>query len=276
MWKARFLVLLALAGCSSGGGSLDAGPTLGWKPLITKAWSLPPGGENTSDLEITVVDRDIYFGGIRPIAPKGTHHTLLARGANVASGNIIYASGVGTNALMFPTGKGLKLTAGDLVGLQLHVFNTTDTSLAGTSGVEIFEVDPKDVADEVDLFLPGPKDLMIPAEQTTTLSGTCTVRERQTVFALFPHMHQLGTHVKTTLTHAGVPKVIHDAPYRFDEQAFLSIDPTTLEQGDTITTECTWTNPSKQVVTYGESSTTEMCYSIMFRYPAQSQEFCTN
>jgi hypothetical protein len=177
---------------------------------------------------------------------------------------------------MFPAGKGLRLEVGSLVGLQLHIFNTTDATLSGTSGIEILEVNAADVTEEVDLFLPGPHDFMIRPEQMTTSAGTCTVRARQTVFALFPHMHQLGSHLKTTVTQGGVAKVIHDAPYAFDEQAFLAIDPLVLEPGDKIATECTWTNPSKNTVTYGESSTTEMCYSIMFRYPAQQQEFCQN
>jgi hypothetical protein len=77
------------------------------------------------------------------------------------------------------------------------------------------------------------------------------------------------------VTTGGTPHVLHDASYTFNDQAFLNIDPITLEAGDTITSECTWNNTTANTVSYGESSTTEMCYSIVFRYPTQAGEFCT-
>ena len=270
----RWVFALALGVTACGGTADPDEPPGGWQPLITKRWSLEPGTEQTSAIELISIDRDIYLSGMRPISPPGTHHTLLARGASLDSGNIVYASGVGTNELVFPPGKGLKLEAGSLVALQLHVFNTTDAPMTGSSGIEVLEVPESEVTEEVDLFLPGPRDLEILPMQVSKQSGTCTVRGRQTLFALFPHMHQLGTHLKTTVTVGGVPRVIHDAPYQFDEQAFLEIEPIVLDAGDTITSECTWNNPTTATVGYGESSTTEMCYSILFRYPAQSEEFC--
>lgn len=273
MRQTRLLVLVMLAAC---GMSDPENATPNWSPLITKSWSLAPGGEKTDDLAIITLDRDVYVGGIRPIAPPGTHHTLVSRGESIASPNIIYASGVGTNELMFPAGTGLKLTAGTFLGLQLHVFNPTDALLSGESGIEILEVDAKTVIEEADLVLAGPTNLALAPNQTTTQTGSCTATARQNVFALFPHMHQLGTHFKTTLTTAGTARVLHDAPYSFDEQAFLQFEPIALEPGDTITSECTWRNTTNQTVTYGESSTTEMCYSIMLRYPSSTSDdaFC--
>ncbi|MCX5741594.1 MAG: hypothetical protein NT062_03740 [Proteobacteria bacterium] len=247
-----------------------------WSPLITKSWTLEPGTEHTSDINLVNLDEDVYVGGIRPIAPPGTHHTLVARGETAAidAGNIIYASGVGTEAVQFPPGAGLKLAAGTLVGLQLHTFNTGDVALQGTSGAEIYRVAPEDFTDEVDLVLAGSKTIALPPNTTTTVTGTCIVKARQTVFALFPHMHQLGTHFKTTLTVGGVAHVIHDAPYAFEHQPFLAIEPVVLEPGDTITTECTWNNTTASMVTFGESSETEMCFSIMYRFPARGDAFC--
>jgi hypothetical protein len=241
--------------------------------LISKTWTLAPGGENTSDLQIETTDHAMVIGGIRPLAPQGTHHTLLFRGLTAT--NIIYASGVGTNELMFPPGKGMKLESGAALGLQLHVFNTSDQTISGTSGVEILEVDAASVTDEVDVFLPGPKNLSIGPNTSTTQTGTCTVTKPYTLFALFPHMHQLGTHFKTTIHTGGVDKVIHDDAYNFEHQEVISLTPIQMAVGDTITTECTWTNHANTTVTYGESSTTEMCYSILYRFPRGTEEFCT-
>ena len=276
--RAAALAIL-LGACGNGGGSEPPGVDApassgGWQPLITKGWQLAPGGEKTSDIQLETLTQDVVIGGIRPLAPVGTHHTLLFRGATGT--NAIYASGVGTNELMFPPGKAMRITAGTLIGLQLHIFNQTDGMLAGTSGIEILPVDPATVTDEVDMFLPGPRDLNLPPNVPTTQSGTCTVKSSYKLFALFPHMHQLGTHMKTTLTIGGVDKVINDAPYNFEHQAVLSFDPIQVNTGDKITSTCTWMNTTGQTVTYGESSTTEMCYSILYRFPKGTDEFCTN
>jgi hypothetical protein len=271
------LAVLVFCACG-GGGSEDPSPDASangtWQPLIEKGWTLPPGGEKTSDLQIDSLERDVVIGGLRPLAPVGTHHTLLFKGS--AGTNMIYASGVGTNELMFPPGTALRIPAGTLLGLQLHIFNQSDAMLTGMSGIEMLEVDPATVTEEIDMFLPGPQDLSLPPGQPTTIRGTCTVKTAYKVFALFPHMHQHGTHMKTTLTIGGVDRVINDAPYDFEHQKILAFEPIQLNPGDKITSECTWMNTTNQTVTYGESSTTEMCYSILYRFPRGTEEFCEN
>jgi hypothetical protein len=279
------VILLGAAGCGSGEeqpcdacDTPDAGGGGGdWTSLITGNWTLAPGGEKTSDLHTRTLDRDVYVKAIRPIEPVGTHHTVLARGSGLV-GNVIYASGVGTNAFHFPDGVGLKLPRGSLLTLQLHIYNPSDNALTGTSGIEVIEVGADEIVHEAGLFLPGPMSLSLPANQETTVSGTCTVQSAQTVFGLFPHMHKLGTHFKTTLTVGGTEQVIHDRAYDFDEQEFLAFDPIALAPGDAIHTRCTWYNDTNRTVGWGESSDSEMCFSILYRYPALGSGlgFCNN
>jgi Copper type II ascorbate-dependent monooxygenase, C-terminal domain len=270
--RATWLVLL----CACGGGGegdpgTDAAPPSGWQTLLAKSWQLAPGGEKTSDLAIETLARDVVIGGLRPLSPKGTHHTLLYRGTSGT--NVVYASGVGTNELMFPPGTAMRIPAGTTLGLQLHIFNQTDEMITGQSGIEFLEVDPAGITEEVDMFLPGPQDLAItPGLHTKT--GTCTVKSASKLFALFPHMHQLGTHMKTTLVQGTNRRVLDDAPYDFEHQRILSFEPIAVSPGDKIESECTWMNTTSNVVSYGESSTTEMCYSILYRYPRGTEEFC--
>jgi hypothetical protein len=68
--------------------------------------------------------------------------------------------------------------------------------------------------------------------------------------------------------------VIHDEPYVFEEQYQIPIGPFDLNVGDTITTECTYENTRSGTVGFGESSDTEMCFSIFFRYPATGGTIC--
>ena len=259
----------------AGGGAADSDVPLNWVPLITGEWSLQPFSENTSDSHSMTMDRSIYVGAIRPIAPVGTHHTVLGIDG-IDFGNIIYASGVGTNAIVFPEGVGLKLDAGENIVLQLHLFNVTGEAISGTSGVEIVEVDAADVTMEADLFLPGPFAFSIPPMQEYTTQGTCTVDGSYSFFALFPHMHQLGTHFKTTLEIDGNDMVLHDDDYSFGDQAFIPFETIAVTAGDKVKTECTWNNTTNGNVMWGESSTTEMCFSILYRFPAGPGEICAN
>lgn len=253
----------------------DDGSTPGWTQLMTADWALEPFSEETSDVHVLTLDRDIYVGGIRPVAPPGTHHTVLAIG-NLASQNMIYASGVGTGALDFPDGVGLKLSAGVTLVLQLHLFNVSELPLEGTSGIEIIEVPESDVTDLAGLFLPGPLDLSLLPNQATTISDTCNVGSAQNLFALIPHMHQLGTHFKTTVTAGGTTTVLHDEPYYFDGQGVTAFTPIAVGPGDTIGVECTWNNTYDTPVGWGESSTTEMCFAITYRWPDTGGDFCTS
>ena len=262
----------ATSGADGGTPQADADVSgLVWTPLITGDWSLPAGGEDTGDNHAITLDRDIYVRAIRPIEPPGTHHTVLDNGG----AGIIYASGVGTNEVIFPPGVGLKLSAGTTLNLQLHIFNPGASPMSGTSGVEIVEVAEAAVTNIADLFLPGPFDFQLAPMQETVHSGSCVVQQAQTIFALFPHMHQFGTHFKMSVTKSGAEQMVHDKSYDFNEQSFTKFDPISLSPGDTINTECTWLNTSSQGVFWGDSSTSEMCFSILYRFPALGgDEYC--
>jgi hypothetical protein len=252
-----------------------------WSLLMNESWMLPAGGEVAQWCADMVVNEDIFISAIRPVHPTGTHHTTLSiteeetpcTSAAVFQNGIIYAAGVGTEALRMPEGVAMKLPAGYVLHLGLHIYNVSDEELAGVSGIEVIRVDPEDVEHEAELLVAGPITLMIPPGRHT-ITGTCNVVEDQTVFALFPHMHQLGVHLKTTVTVGGEDMILHDGPYDFEEQYQLPIEPFDLSVGDTITTDCTFDNTTDRTVTFGESSDTEMCFSVLFRYPATGNTFC--
>jgi hypothetical protein len=252
-----------------------------WTTLLEEDWNLPAGGEAPQWCGDLMLTEDIYVTAIRPIHPPGTHHTTLSvtdtktpcSTAAVLQNGIIYAAGVGSETLQLPPGVALKLPKGKVLRLGLHLYNSTDQPLTGTSGVEVIRAAPEDVEHEAELMLAGPLQFSIePGRHTIT--HECNVTEAQTVFALFPHMHQLGVHLKTSATLGGQTMVIHDAPYVFEEQYQLPIGPHDLAVGDTITTECTYENTGSENVGFGESSDTEMCFSIFFRYPATGNSLC--
>jgi hypothetical protein len=249
--------------------------------VIEGTWTLPAGKENPNFCVKKALTEDIYVHAIRPVHPPGTHHTLLTIGdasdnctTAVATG-FIYAAGVGTEGLTLPDGVALKLPAGRVLNLGLHIYNTSDQELTGTSAMEIVAMDPKDVEYEADSVLAGPVGFSLPPHQRSVVTHDCQLNSDQTVYALFPHMHQWGVHLKTTVTMGGAPKVIHDGDYQFNEQFQIPIDPfLQLTTGDSVRTECTYDNDTDHEITFGESSDTEMCFSVLFRYPKQPTSIC--
>lgn len=255
-----------------------------WSRLADGTWTLAPGAEDPRWCKKIVLQEDVYISALRPVHPAGTHHTTLSLvpddgnttcvGSMFGAG-LIYAAGAGTGELRMPKGVALKLPAGQALLLNLHIYNATSAEMNGLSGIDVIRSRPEDVAHEADLLLAGPTNFALPPGQKTTLNHTCAVANDQTMFALFPHMHQFGKHIKTTVNVGGQSTVLHDGEYQFEEQYQLPLEPIAFKKGDSITTECTYENTGSSTVRFGESSDTEMCFSIMFRYPRGKSTFCT-
>lgn len=267
----------------------DANPGAdGYVTLIEGAWTLPAGTENYVCVRTTVTS-DVWISAIRPVAPSGTHHTVLMIGAPDGPDGItdcgsslvkpaIYASGVGTQALEMPTGVAVHARPGQQLLLNLHLFNSGDEPLEGISGIEIVHADPATIEHEAGVVLAGrAQGLQVPPGASTQV-GTCTTPADVTVFAIAPHMHMLGTHMKVSYTTAAAatPRVLLDEPYSFDEQRFQLLTPQlTSTAGGKLTVECSYMNPSIDTVLFGEHTEQEMCYALTFMYPALDVESCT-
>lgn len=245
--------------------------------LIEGDWSLDPGSENPDRCLKQTLERDIYVSAIRPVHPPGTHHTFLVlsdtlgsegcTGA-IASGTMLYAAAVGSEGLSLPEGVAMKLPAGKVLNLSLHVYNPSATPLSGRSGIEIETLDAEDVTAEMAAMISGPIGFELPAQSRTKVRHVCTLSEPLTLFALFPHMHQLGIHSKVSVIAGGTESVLHDAAFDFAEQFQLPMDSLELAAGDQVVTECTFENAGPTPVEFGESSDDEMCISMLFHYPA--------
>jgi hypothetical protein len=264
-------------------GTPDAADPEGWTELVGGDWHLAANTEGYYCATRKVTETT-YVGAFKPIAPLGTHHTVVSYGpgtgdddpgsicsAGTEQPNWIYASGVGTEELILPQGVGMVLEAGQYVHINLHLFNTSDHEISGHSGVMVRKVAKGDVVHEADILLAGPAQFSIPSGQTKTITGNCPVATPETIFALFPHMHQIGRHIKSEVVRAnGDRQILSDADYNFENQPFFNFDPIQLVAGDKIATSCTWDNMTDHPVSFGQSSTDEMCFSIVMRYPRQT------
>jgi len=277
------LVVSLVIGC--GGGSE---PEYGVATeLIGRDWSVPPGQELYKCIGIQV-DRDMFIHEFSTLNPPGEHHTLLTvtdelggiGGTQLGEYDcsvltvdlqMLYASGVGTDTLVMPEGVALHVRAGQFLHLNLHLFNTTDAVIATRSSILATEIPPVPPEREAEMLFAGTFAINVPAGQTGTTGGGCTFRRDGTLFAYWPHMHQFANHQKVTMMLGGQPRTIHDEPWIFGEQTNVPFDPPLeVHEGDSIRVDCTYTNTLGTTLQWGDSSTEEMCFTGLYRYPKQA------
>ncbi len=269
----------------AGVANADAG-TEDYTSLITGTWTKGPGSDSYWCTYLNI-EEDMYITGLQAIAPLGTHHTVLsvaendtgpnreeACGVNTIAEQLVYASGVGTDPYDLPEGVAMKLSAGQTLQLQLHLFNVSDQTLEGTSGISVKLKPASEVENIAEFVFAGTFQFAIPGDGTDhTASGRCTIADAGTIFTLWPHMHQVGKHM--TISHNGEMKL--DTPYDFNEQRMYPVAPFAVAPGDSIDVGCTWNNPQGNATKFfGDASNDEMCFGGFYRYPATgSAAFCT-
>nr|HEX4313542.1 hypothetical protein [Kofleriaceae bacterium] len=295
---AASLALLAACGTDSAAPGQPDGPPIadgggsgsdGFLTMISQSWSLQPGEQTYLCVRVTV-SSDIYVKSIRPISPLGTHHSvlMLASHPTVPDGTTtctsmltdpaIYASGVGTVDLDFPDGVGLHVKAGQQLFLNLHLFNLGEAVLTGTSGIEYLPAEPSEIVHEAGSVLAGKTTGLVVVPGTSSQTGTCTTPANETIFAVAPHMHLLGSHMTATYQATGsdAPVTVLDTDYSFDDQKFRPVDPemVTAAGGKYVVT-CSYVNSTGSTVYFGESTEDEMCFAMTYVYPALDEATCT-
>jgi hypothetical protein len=293
---------LVACGGGGGGGSGDDGPddidaapgaadagapdadNSSYTMLIGRSWGPLPGGtQDTYRCVRVTMTEDVYVHSFRAQAPLGTHHTVLGIATGVrpdgdydcgtaeVGHQMLFASGVGTADLTFPAGIAVKIAKGQQIVLNLHLFNASDTAIPlSESGILVETMRAEDVQQEAEAIFAGTFDIDIEVStRAQTAQGGCTVERDYTLFALWPHMHQLGTKQLVTWSRGSETKTLHDAAYTFFEQTYYLVEPQlAVKRGDRIDVTCTYVNTTTMPVGWGEGSEAEMCFTGLYRYPA--------
>lgn len=277
----RIATLFVLVGCAADVRPSDI-DTTDFVPLIEASWSLDEGTESYLCVRKTITE-PMWIKSVRPVAPAGTHHTVLMVGPADAADGVtecnstlakpaIYASGVGTQTLDLPEGVALHLEPGDQLLLNLHLFNSGSEALTGLAGIEVLpttEVDEDHIAGVV---LTGKGAGLVVPPGASTQTGECTTPAGLTVFAVAPHMHTRGTHMKVSY----MSRVLFDDDYSFDDQRFHVLEPSMSSvNGQKMQIECSYFNETAANIPFGESTSEEMCYALTFVYPRPSVDSCT-
>ncbi|NVB77102.1 MAG: hypothetical protein HOV81_01790 [Kofleriaceae bacterium] len=266
-------------------------PPAGYTKLIGRSWTLNAGQHDIYRCVRLTVPEDMYITNIMAQAPNGTHHTVLSiAGANGTAGPdgeqdcsvstlgmvMLYASGVGTSPLDFPDGVGIKVSAGQQIHLNLHLYNASDDSISGESAIFV-KAQPTPPPTLAEMVFAGKILFYVDANpmndpnKVTPITGGCTVNTPYTLFAVWPHMHKLAVHQKVELIRNSASTTLHDKDYTFLEQNYYMKSPEVqVQAGDQIKVTCDFVNNTGARVTFGDSSDKEMCFAGLYRYPAQN------
>jgi hypothetical protein len=293
-------------GSSDGSGAgTDAAVPPGWTMLISRTWSLPSSGSEAFECVRIKVDQDYWISGFKPLAPPGTHHSLLtldpvttqtgnfdcdgSTGFDPIAARLLYASGENTNELTFPPGIAVHIPANAYITLNLHLLDSSDFGMHDTSGVLVQTVDQAQVTHEIDATFAGTESIDIKADgQNHAIVGGCSAPSAWHVFAAWPHMHENGVYTRASSTDANnVSRMLVDAPFDFTNEKIYSMNETVLNQGDLINVQCTYNAGTHTCsypngaclegscqsdgychVPYGESANGEMCFTALYKYPA--------
>jgi hypothetical protein len=183
-----------------------------------------------------------------------------------------------------PDNVALKISAGQHAVLNLHLFNATPNDITDTAAIDIVTVNDPTGYQYAGVPFVGNVTFTVPAAPYQ-VNGQCTVSTDTSYFAVFPHMHTTGTHMKVWTQSGSTTTVVWDEDYLFNEQKFgeypswMGPQAVSLHAGDKILNTCTY-DADGVGKKFGESTTDEMCFAISYVVPpiatTLGSPFCVN
>ena len=176
-------------------------------------------------------------------------------------GELVHGWAPGGNALDFRNkgvDVGFEFPAGTGFALELH-YNSSDAAAMDASGVEVC------VKKKSPRTSPACRGSARDAIFGLSAQSTCNPISSEPIhiIGVSPHMHLKGTHMKGIINRKdGTKETLHDGAFDFNNQTWYSAD-FTLNDGDTITTTCTYNG----FATFGKATSEEMCYLFTVAYP---------
>ncbi len=211
-------------------------------------------------------------------AEPGPGYTCFG-GNGVAGAVPITGSAVGAQTLPFPEGTGVPLPAGTQFIVQVH-YNFDNGRGSNHISLRLWKSPTPitkyphgaAIANHTFMIPAGAED--VEAIASTSFDGTVTKPGK--IWAVFPHMHQLGTSIRVELERKdGTKQCLMNVPkWNFHWQgSYQFMQPVMAQAGDKLNMTCVWNNSAQNQpmvnnvqqpprdVRWGEGSTDEMCLS---------------
>jgi len=183
----------------------------------------------------------------------------------------MFVAGAGNAHIDIPEGAARYVESGSQVVLQLHLLNSSNQTVTDFAEVKM-EKSLEENPNPVGLYVFGTTNLALPPLQKSDVEAKCLVDESEDVkiFAMMPHMHYQGRKLKLELgpdENSLAPIYTRD-PYNFDQQTIEPLD-LTIPSGTMSRVTCSYDNTRDETITFGESTTNEMCFAIGFAVYSQ-------
>jgi hypothetical protein len=284
--------LLLLSACSSKSSTAPSDPGALAPPangiqLATTDVTLAAGQEEYVCWSFKVHDdAPIAMVGLDNQVPtKGVHHWAVFTSSQdmtdpgpfecetmgIAWG-LVSGGGVGTPGVKFPDGTSMTMPAGQHVIVQLHLLNPGASEIkVPPSYYNLIGTQAKGL-EAVGLYVVGTLDLTVPAHKSdVAVTAGCKLgKPLEHIFSVFPHMHQLGKRITAEILPAATgaaSETLTDQAWGFADQKLYPAQGAALA-GDQASVTCIYDNPGDKDVHFGLSTHDEMCFNVLYYYPA--------
>jgi hypothetical protein len=186
-------------------------------------------------------------------------------------GELLAGWAPGAMASFLPNHVGLDLGGGDYI-LEVH-YNNTGLPTQDSSGVTVCKA-KTNRPDTATVSWLGTEAIILPPDQKgLNIVSNCrpNITDKPIhIIKVWPHMHKLGRHMRADIHRAdGTVDPLFNVDFSFDSQWGYDT-PAILNTGDYVTTTCTFDNDTPNTVTFGEQTSSEMCYNFTYSYPARA------
>lgn len=198
--------------------------------------------------------------------PDGAGYTCFG-GPGLGDASVVGAWAPGAAVVQFPANTGIRLEPGRAIVMQLH-YNTLNGVFPDATEIR-YRFSPTPVPKVAQIISgknatfaipPGAIDYTASVERASPASVV--------VWGMAPHMHNLG---KRARIERDTGECLLEIPaWDFHWQDFyFSASPSgiPLSKGDALRFTCTWDNPTDRTITWGESTSDEMCIAYFYVSP---------
>jgi hypothetical protein len=299
------LVALAcsLAGCSSSSDE-DDGKQADPNVVSFHADLTVAVGDETQQCKLVQMPSDrgeLAVTRIHHEYTAGSHHFLLFRTdlteipegrevlspCNEGTGSwmrdvrgVAYAAQAPEGAFDMPESVGIRFQPGEVLLLQAHYLNTTQSEIDAKVDVHLDLADPATLSEEAGvLFFYNPQ-IAIDPMSAAKAELTCPVPEDVNLVFAASHMHKRGVAFEATSSDTAAQALAGGPLYVSDEwsepvpRVFEQSPPLTLKAGSSITYACDFENTETSTIVQGESAdVNEMCMFVGSYWPRKSETF---
>jgi hypothetical protein len=295
---------LCVAACSSQSSSSPASVPAGTTYSLTfSPGTIQPGEEHTKCVVLRLGNpTPIHVGTIHNTLSVGSHHMIVYRSAETveqktpfdcvpftdtldpSKGSTLMVTQKRDDVLNLPQGVGFTLDANQMIRIELHYLDATQSPLDVTATTSFITMDDAQFKNEADFLFIGDPDITLPPNSSQTLGPIYfqlpSEYATSQFFAITGHEHQYGTDVLVSVAKdANDPgKSVYDVPgWLWSEPTTVVSDPPfTIPQNGGFRFTCEWNNTSDQTVSFGESAENEMCFFWAYYYPSQGARVCVH